>query len=128
MTRDTVLTRKVSFVRCLQLCQESLTLWLIVVVMIGPSCSSSSSTDSATSSPALSSNPALGIDPHDDHSPPSTLAWSGRVTPPATTIPRFRKYTVEDFQFLKMLGKGSFGKVNSKNYTYINICLFVFIL
>ncbi|XP_021914540.1 putative protein kinase C delta type homolog isoform X2 [Zootermopsis nevadensis] len=76
----------------------------------GPSCSSSSSTDSAASSPALSNNPALGLDPYDD-SPPSTLTWSGRVTPPATTIPRFRKYTVEDFQFLKVLGKGSFGKV-----------------
>ncbi|XP_069674583.1 uncharacterized protein Pkcdelta isoform X2 [Periplaneta americana] len=73
------------------------------------SVSSGSSTDSTTSSPALSSNP--GLDPYDDHSPPSTLARGGRVTPPATTIPRFRKYAVEDFQFLKVLGKGSFGKV-----------------
>ncbi|XP_014258341.1 protein piccolo-like isoform X2 [Cimex lectularius] len=36
---------------------------------------------------------------------------AGRVSPPAKTLPRFRSYSINDFQFLKVLGKGSFGKV-----------------
>nr|CAD7579645.1 unnamed protein product [Timema californicum] len=63
-----------------------------------------------TGTPFLATNPDLRLscEPRDDP-PRGTL---GRVTPPATSIPHFRKYNIDDFHFLKLLGKGSFGKVS----------------
>ncbi|XP_055383056.1 serine/threonine-protein kinase pakA isoform X1 [Condylostylus longicornis] len=53
---------------------------------------------------------------------------TGRITAPATNIPRFKKYAVEDFHFLAVLGKGSFGKVllaelRNSDYYYAVKCL-----
>jgi novel protein kinase C delta type len=41
-----------------------------------------------------------------------------RCEPPIKTKPKFRKYGYDDFQLVKVLGKGSFGKVYS-NFLFL---------
>lgn len=47
---------------------------------------------------------------------------TGKFVPPATTLPHFKTYTVDDFHFLTVLGTGSFGKV-SIHRTFGTFCL-----
>ncbi|XP_011301945.1 uncharacterized protein [Fopius arisanus] len=47
---------------------------------------------------------------------------SGRITPPATNLPRFKKYTVEDFHFLKV------SPIENIQKSHVTVIIFVILL
>ncbi|MPC74584.1 putative protein kinase C delta type [Portunus trituberculatus] len=50
------------------------------------------------------------------------------IRPPLQSCPKYRKYNVDDFEFIKVLGKGSYGKTSVSDIVIVKSVLVVLVI